>query len=123
MAEGCDLYFAEEVLKLQILHNDVELRAAVPCPEQASSWSAAQKRRYEEILSQCSDVNILQPSYTRGCMQRRNKYMVDRSSTLLACYNGLPGGTMNTIVYADREGLEVHIIDISGLTGGEKNEL
>ena len=49
-------------------------------------------------------------------MIRRNRYMVDRSSLLLACYNGTPGGTMSTILYAERQGLEVLQIPIPSNT-------
>ena len=33
-------------------------------------------------------------------MMDRNRYMVDHASVLLAAYNGSPGGTMNTTLYA-----------------------
>ena len=39
-------------------------------------------------------------------------YMVDNSSLLLACFDGHPGGTMNTIVYAQRNDVKVIIIDV-----------
>ena len=45
-------------------------------------------------------------------MMRRNRYMVDRASLLLACFDGRPGGTMNTILYAERSGVKVIIVDI-----------
>ena len=45
-------------------------------------------------------------------MMRRNRYMVDRSSLLLACFDGQTGGTMNTILYAQRSGLKVILIDL-----------
>ena len=48
-------------------------------------------------------------------MLRRNEYMVDCSSTLIACFDGRPGGTMNTIVYAKREGRAVRMLDVSEL--------
>ncbi len=42
---------------------------------------------------------------TPGCMQRRNRYMVDRSSLLIAVYDGIPqGGTLNTLSYAMGKG-------------------
>ena len=40
-------------------------------------------------------------------MMRRNRYMVDRSSVLVACYDGKPGGTWNTIRYAMDKDVEV----------------
>ncbi len=45
-------------------------------------------------------------------MQRRNRYMVERSSLLLACYDGQPGGTMSTILLARRSGLRVVTIEL-----------
>jgi hypothetical protein len=45
-------------------------------------------------------------------MQRRNEYMVDNSSLLLACFAGVPSGTMNTILYAQRQGVETIILDV-----------
>ena len=45
-------------------------------------------------------------------MMRRNRYMVDHSAALLACFNGRPGGTMNSILYAQRQGLPVYTIPI-----------
>ena len=41
------------------------------------------------------------------CMMRRNRYMVDSSSVVVACYDGMPGGTMNTLLYAMRQNKEV----------------
>ena len=45
-------------------------------------------------------------------MMRRNQYMVDSSSLLLACFDGKTGGTMKTILYAQRSGLKTVIVDI-----------
>ena len=45
-------------------------------------------------------------------MMARNRYMVNNSSLMLCCYNGRPGGTMKTILYAQRSGVDVIIIDI-----------
>lgn len=113
MALGCDTYFARAVLRLKALHEDVTLEAAVPCRTQASHWTKAQQTEYTELLSQCDKVTVLQETYTKGCMMARNRYMVDHSSRLLACYNGIPGGTMKTILYARRAEIPVQIIDIS----------
>ncbi len=107
MAEGCDLYFAESVLLLRQVHPDVSLHAAVPCRTQADRWTAEQQHRYRELLRQCDSVTVLQEEYIPGCMMARNRFMVNRSTVLLACYNGEPGGTRNTILYAKEQGLEI----------------
>ena len=87
-------------------------RPAVPCGSQPDRWTKAQRERYNRLLDSCSEVRVLQLSYTPDCMQKRNQYMVDRASLLLACYDGRPGGTMSTILYAQRQGLKTIIIDI-----------
>lgn len=112
MALGCDLLFAEAVLAMREEYNDVTLEAAVPCDSQANSWPEEQKERYNAILSSCDTVTFVQHQYTPGCMLRRNRYMVDSSSVLLACFNGSSGGTMNTLLYARRQGVKTIIIDI-----------
>ena len=110
MAEGCDLYCAETVLALKRIYPSVTLEAAIPCSTQADGWSAAQRERYRHILEQCDYETLVQEKYTRDCMQRRNRYMVDHASLLIALHDGLPGGTRNTIEYALRRGVD--IIDI-----------
>lgn len=112
MAQGCDLYFAEAVLALRDARPDITLEAAVPCATQADRWAASQRERYRSILDLCDQVTVLQQSYTPNCMMRRNRYMVDHSSLLLACFGGSTGGTMNTILYARRSGVNVIMIDI-----------
>ena len=112
MALGCDLLFAEAVLAMREEYDDVTLEAAGPCDSQANSWPEEQKERYNAILSSCDTVTFVQHQYTPGCMLRRNRYMVDNSSVLLACFNGSSGGTMNTLLYARRQGVKTIIIDI-----------
>ena len=112
MAIGCDMYFAEAVLALKEEFEDIELIAAIPCGDQPDKWNTVQRRRYNSILDRCSEINVLQIMYSNDCMQKRNEYMVDRSSLLLSCYDGKPGGTMKTILYAERQGLKTIIIEI-----------
>ena len=110
MAMGCDLYFAEAVLRLRQLHGDVTLEAAIPCPSQADNWGRELRTRYDAILSACDLETMVQDRYTPSCMQRRDRYMVDRSALLIAVYDGLPGGTRYTVQYAMSRG--VSIVDL-----------
>lgn len=112
MAIGCDMFFAEAVLELKSKYPDVSLEAAIPCGTQPEKWRSPDVRRYNRIIDSCDSVNVMQTYYTNDCMQRRNRYMVDHSSVLLACFDGRPGGTMSTILYAQRQGLKVITIEI-----------
>ena len=44
-------------------------------------------------------------------MNDRNKFMVEHSSVLIACFNQKQGGTQNTITYAKEKGLKIKIIN------------
>ena len=112
MAIGCDMYFAEAVLALRDVHGDVTLEAAIPFGDQPGRWDEAQRRRYNSLIDRADKVTVLQIGYTSDCMMRRNRYMVDRASLLLACYDGRPGGTMSTILYAERSGVKTVIIEV-----------
>ena len=112
MAIGCDMFFAEAVLRLREEHPEITLEAAIPCGSQPDRWAAPLRKRYNDILDRCSQINVLQISYSPDCMQKRNRYMVDKASLLLACFDGRPGGTMSTILYAQRQGLKTIIIDV-----------
>lgn len=113
MAQGCDMYFAEEVLKLRSKYGDVTLEAAIPCRSQPDGWKKEEKERYRLILEQCDVETLVQRNYSRGCMLRRNRYMVEHSGTVLAVYDGSgAGGTMYTLNYALDQGLETVIIPL-----------
>ena len=113
MAQGCDLYFCEAVLALRRQHSDAALEAARPCETQSNSWPEGDRRRYQTILDQCDLETLVQHHYDRGCMMRRNRYMVDRSSRIIAVYDGVPkGGTAQTLAYAMRRGLKTEILSL-----------
>ncbi len=107
MAMGCDLYFAEAVLAAKARFPALTLEAAIPCLSQTDGWPEEQKQRYRRILAACDYETVVQEQYSRGCMQRRNRYMVDHASLLIAVHDGLPGGTRSTVLYAMRQRLMV----------------
>ena len=112
MANGCDLYFLEAVLRLRRTHPDVTVEAAIPYEGQADHWREPLRRRYVQLLGQCDYQTLVQSAYTSGCMMRRNRYMVDHARILIAAYTGAAGGTQRTLLYALRRGLEIIEIPI-----------
>lgn len=107
MATGCDLYFCEAVLALRAEHPEVTLEAAIPCEGQARRWPEALRRRYDRLVTECDYQTVISKDYTPDCMMRRNRYMVDASEYLIAVYNGAPGGTRATLLYALRQGKKI----------------
>lgn len=107
MAQGCDLYFCECALALREELPDVTVEAAIPCPTQADAWPAAQRERYDRLVSSCDFETLVSARYTPSCMQRRDRYMVDHASLLIAAFDGTAGGTRYTVEYAMRRGISV----------------
>ena len=107
MAQGCDLYFCECVLALRERHPDVTLEAAIPCPSQADSWPAAQRDRYRRLVEACDYETMVSARYSSSCMLRRDRYMVDHASLLIAAFDGSAGGTRYTVEYALNRGLAI----------------
>ena len=110
MAQGCDLYFCELALALRSKYGDVSVEAAIPCPTQADRWPAAEQQRWRRLVDACDYETLVQDHYSPDCMQRRNRYMVDHASLLIAVHDGQSGGTRRTVEYAMRRGLD--IVDI-----------
>jgi len=111
MAQGCDLYFCECVLALRAQHPDVTVEAAIPCPTQADGWPPEERSRYERLVAACDFETLVSARYTSACMQRRDRYMVDHASLLIAAFDGTAGGTRYTVEYAMRRG--VSIVDLA----------
>ena len=112
MARGVDLWAAEAVLQIQNVKpsQKIELWAIVPYDRQPLAWSAKERARYQRILEQAAHVEYISHDYYNGCLQKRNRYMVDHATHLLAVYDGQPGGTASTVRYAQKKGLEITII-------------
>lgn len=108
MAQGCDLYFCECALALREKHpGQVTVEAAIPCPGQASSWPAAARTRYKALVAACDLETVVSDRYTAYCMHRRDRYMVDHSSLMIAAFDGTSGGTWYTMEYAMKQGLSI----------------
>ena len=107
MATGCDTYFCEAVMLLRESREDVTIECAIPWEGQSEHWTPEQRKRYDRLTSECDYRTVLQRDYTDNCYSRRNRYMVDSASVLIAAYDGRQGGTRSTILYAIRQGLQV----------------
>ena len=111
MARGVDMWAAEAVLALKSAYPNIKLAAVIPCPEQAENRNAADRERYRDILARCDKKLTTSPRYTSGCMQARNRALVDMCDILIAVFDGKPGGTANTVNYAKSKGRSTIVIE------------
>lgn len=106
MAIGFDTEAAEIVLRYKKSY-DIRLCACIPCETQSKYFSVKEKRRYEEILSSCDEKIVFYPEYTPGCMQKRDRFLVDNCDVLVAFLRKKYGGTYYTVNYAKKHGKKI----------------
>ena len=111
MADGVDVWAAQAVLDIRSGTPGVRLHAVLPHPDQAGRWNRDARERYRAVLGQADETVTLADRYYGGCMQERNRYLVDRAAVLLTVYDGSPGGTAMTVGYARRRGRRIIAID------------
>ena len=107
MARGVDIWAGQAVLKLRAQNPAIKLVAASPYKGFEDRWSDAWKEQYSFLLQWADAVRYICLGYSKGAFQKRNEWMVDRSSRVIAFYNGESGGTRNTIRYAESKGVQV----------------
>ena len=110
MAEGFDMIGTEILIKLRKFFKEIKIVAVIPCENQPQKWSKKQQKRYKTILKKCNEKIVISNQYTPTCMMERNKFLVNNSSLVIACFNGNASGTGKTIKYAKEKGLKIKII-------------
>jgi hypothetical protein len=81
--------------------------APVPTRALSAAGSGSGRSGYRSVIEAADAVRFICPRYSPDCFQKRNEWMVDRSARVIAVYNGEPGGTRNTIEYADGAGIRI----------------
>ena len=106
-AMGVDIWAGQIVLNKKEKNPDIRLIAANPWPKMAEGWKPLWRDQHRELLSKADEVKTISDHYYKFVYKKRNTWMVDHSNRLIAYYNGTPGGTLETILYAEKSGLEV----------------
>lgn len=106
-ALGFDTLAAKTVLNLKTDYPDIRLILALPCQSQTFRWSLGDIEAYETIKNAADKVVYISDSYTKDCMYRRNRYLVDNSSVCICYLTEEGGGTAYTVRYANKNGLLV----------------
>ena len=112
MAEGTDTWAALAVLVMKKVNPSLKLHCVLPCEGQADRRSDSARELYFSILEQADEVVYVGREYSKDCMLKRNRYLVDHAACLLAVYNGeWRGGTAMTVRYAQKLGRKIIVLD------------
>lgn len=111
MARGIDLMCGEIVLELKKRYK-IELICVIPCLDQSKGWGTEDLDAYDRLLREAAGVvQVTGRRYTKGCMLKRDRYLVDTAQYLISVFDGKKGGTMFTVHYAMRKKRTVIILD------------
>ena len=112
MSSGVDLWAADIVIELRRYNKDLKLMSVIPFEGMEERWSVDWKKHYNLVRNQADHVHVLSDRYSSDVYQKRNQWLVNHSSRLIAVFNGDPSGTGNTIQYAHEQGIPTHIIEV-----------
>ena len=106
-ALGFDALAARTVIRLRENCPGMKLILVLPCLTQTKGWPAADVKEYERIKALADKVVYTSQEYTKGCMHRRNRHLVDHSSVCVCYFTKKDGGTAYTVRYAKEHSLEI----------------
>ncbi len=106
-AVGFDTVAALKVIEKKKKYGFIKLHLYLPCHGQDRSWSYNMKKAYSYVLENADSVRYACDSYTNGCMQKRNRAMVEDSELCIAYCGSSSGGTFYTVSYAGQKGIKV----------------
>ena len=101
-ALGFDQVAARAVIGVEEIGHPVKLTMALPFPGFESKWIPKSKREFAELeLRANKTLYVCDAGYAPWKMQRRNEWMVNESTIVIALYGpDKTGGTLNCIHYA-----------------------
>ncbi|MBR1442450.1 MAG: DUF1273 family protein [Firmicutes bacterium] len=106
-AIGFDKICSSIVLELREKYPFIKLILVLPCEEQDKYWNDGEKAYYRELKAKADKVVYVSKEYTKDCMFRRNRHLVDNSRFCVCYCRKRNGGTEYTMNYALERGLEV----------------
>lgn len=115
MALGADTLWAMAALEME-----VPLIAVVPFKGQEDPWREENKKMYREIISKAAEIKVVgerKPESSVGALLwQGNAYMIDQlthpKDFLVTVFDGSPGGTYNTILYAGTKEPRIEMVRI-----------
>ena len=105
-ALGFDTMCAQAILELKECY-DIQLILVLPCRDQAAKWHKNDVALYKEILECCDRFYYVEEYYTKDCMLKRNREMVDNCRYGISYLTKNFGGTAYTVKYAKEQGCEL----------------
>ena len=107
-AKGVDLIFAAIVVQLKSDFS-ITLEAAIPYRNRMKTTD----KTFQNLIGCCDTVGVHSEQYFSSCFMKRNRFMVQASSRVIAVFDSREkGGTLATMRYAHALNREVKLIKL-----------
>ena len=82
-AIGYDTIVAHVILSVKEQYPFIKLIVVCSCKNQDLKWNEVNKRVYRDVLNSADKVLVLSDSYFDGCIQARNRHLVDNKQDII----------------------------------------
>ena len=107
-ALGFDTLAATAVLQARKVNPGIRLLLALPCTDQDAAWHENDKNTYRHILANADEtIYVSNRPHFKGCMELRNRYLIEHSGSLIAYMTRKRSGSAQTVRLAHEKGLTV----------------
>ncbi len=110
-SRGIDLMAAEFIYQFIHQGEDIKLVVAMPYPDFGKNYKNVDLYMRGNAIAEAELVVNVSEKYSEGSYSKRNRFMVDHSSRIIAVVADPKSGTGQTIRYAEKSGLDMKIIN------------
>lgn len=112
MQRGIDLWAAQLVLDMKDRFPGLKIICAMPYRSFGKDFKGLDLWHFNTVIEAAEKVVYVSENYCVNCMRMRNMFMVDHSSFVLGVMGDKHSGTGMTVNYAEKCGVEYHVIDL-----------
>lgn len=110
MCDGFDLMCGNAVIDLRgsyVQYSNLRLVAVMPYPTFGCNFWGEWRKMFDDVFKCADDVILIDETYTRESYYKRNRYLVDNSSSVICYYGGKKGGTAYTVNFGKTQKLNI----------------
>ena len=105
------------VIRARNKHKEIKLILVLPCKDQEKYWTENNKAAFAEIKNKADKIVYLSENYSKDCMHKRNRHLVNFSGYCVAYLNKNSGRTAYTLAKMDWRSSIFAAFPIENLSG------
>lgn len=114
-ADGIDLFAADIVRRMRAANPELRIICVKPFRDFGKKLNGSDRYLFNMVMMESAAVIELSDHYYPDCFRVRNQYLVSHSDLLIAVMGESRSGTGQTIRFAQRRKIPVHLIDVTAI--------